>query len=72
MEEVLVSVVIPVYNVEKFLQKCVASVLNQTYRNLDIIRNLNSKSLKNIYLSGNNGITDYSSISSLNWGDKDF
>lgn len=37
MEEVLVSVVIPVYNVEKFLQKCVASVLNQTYRNLDII-----------------------------------
>ena len=33
MEEVLVSVVIPVYNVEKFLQKCVASVLNQTYRN---------------------------------------
>lgn len=37
MKEVLVSVVIPVYNVEKFLQKCVASVLNQTYRNLDII-----------------------------------
>lgn len=37
MEEVLVSVVIPVYNVENFLQKCVASVLNQTYRNLDII-----------------------------------
>ena len=45
---------------------------NVKYRNLDIIRNLNSKSLKNIYLSGNNGITDYSSISSLNWGDKDF
>lgn len=37
MEEVLVSVVIPVYNVEKFLKKCVESVLNQTYRNLEII-----------------------------------
>lgn len=37
MEEVLVSVVIPVYNVEKYLQKCVESVLKQTYRKLDII-----------------------------------
>ena len=45
---------------------------NVKYRNLDIIRNLNSKSLKNIYLSGNNGITDYSSISNLNWTNKDF
>ena len=45
---------------------------NVKYRNLDIIRKLNSKSLKNIYLSGNNGITDYSSISNLNWTNKDF
>lgn len=33
----LVSVIIPAYNVEKFLPKCVESVLSQTYRNLDII-----------------------------------
>ena len=37
MEEALVSVIIPVYNVEKYLKKCVDSVLNKTYRNLDII-----------------------------------
>lgn len=37
MEEVLVSVIIPVYNVEKYLKNCVESVLNQTYRKLDII-----------------------------------
>ena len=37
MEETLVSVIIPVYNVEKYLKKCVESVINQTYKNLDII-----------------------------------
>ena len=37
MGEALVSVIIPVYNVEKYLKKCVESVLNQTYKNLDII-----------------------------------
>lgn len=34
---VLVSVIIPVYNVEKYLERCVKSVLNQTHRNLEII-----------------------------------
>ena len=33
----LVSVVIPVYNVEKFLVECVESVLGQTYSNIEII-----------------------------------
>ncbi|WP_270504404.1 glycosyltransferase family 2 protein [Eubacterium limosum] len=32
-----ISVIIPVFNVEKFLKKCVDSVVNQTYRNLEII-----------------------------------
>ena len=33
----LISVIIPVYNVEKYLQKCLDSVINQTYTNLEII-----------------------------------
>ena len=33
----LISVIIPVYKVEKYLEKCVDSVINQTYDNLEII-----------------------------------
>ncbi len=32
-----VSVVIPIYNVEKYLDRCIDSVVNQTYKNLEII-----------------------------------
>lgn len=35
--EKLISVIIPVYNVEKYLEKCIQSVINQTYKNLEII-----------------------------------
>lgn len=33
----LISVIVPVYNVEKYVGKCVDSILNQSYKNLDII-----------------------------------
>lgn len=39
MEEKKVSIIIPVYNVEKYICKCLDSVVNQTYRNLEIIIN---------------------------------
>ena len=32
-----ISIVIPIYNVEKYLPRCVESVLNQSYENLEII-----------------------------------
>lgn len=36
-EDILVSVIVPVFNVEKFLEKCVNSITNQTYKNLEIL-----------------------------------
>lgn len=33
----LISVIVPVYNVENYLGNCVDSILNQTYKNLEII-----------------------------------
>ena len=33
----LISVIIPIYNVEKYLDRCVDSIINQTYKNLEII-----------------------------------
>lgn len=33
----LISVILPIYNVEKYLRKCVDSLLKQTYKNLEII-----------------------------------
>ena len=36
-ESAMVSVIIPVYNVQMYLAECVDSVINQTYKNLEII-----------------------------------
>lgn len=33
----LISVIVPVYNVEKYLKQCLDSIINQTYKNLQII-----------------------------------
>lgn len=37
MEEKLVSIVTPVYNAERFIEKTINSVLSQTYQNLELI-----------------------------------
>ena len=36
-EQPLISVIVPVYKVEAYLDPCVESIINQTYRNLEII-----------------------------------
>lgn len=35
--EPLISVVVPIYNAEQYLEKCISSICNQTYQNLEII-----------------------------------
>lgn len=35
--ESLISVIVPIYKVEKYLKKCIDSIINQTYKNLEII-----------------------------------
>ena len=33
----LISVIVPIYKVENYLKKCLDSIVNQTYKNLEII-----------------------------------
>ena len=37
MSEIKVSVVVPVYNVEKYLRQCLDSIVNQTLKEIEII-----------------------------------
>ena len=37
MNDVKVSVIMPVYNSEKYLEKCISSVLNQSLREIELI-----------------------------------
>lgn len=37
MNQPLVSVIVPCYNVEQYLHKCIDSIINQTYKNLEIL-----------------------------------
>ena len=33
----LISVIVPIYRVEEYLDECIQSIRNQTYKNLEII-----------------------------------
>jgi|GEM_PF-6905643 len=37
MSEILISIIIPIYNVEKFIFQCLKSCVEQSYRNIEII-----------------------------------
>ena len=67
-----VSVIIPLYNEEKYITACVESVINQTYKNLEIIivddkstdnslkivKNIKDKRIKIISLKKNAGVAN--------------
>ena len=37
MSSELISIIVPVYKVEKYIDRCVESIINQTYKNIEII-----------------------------------
>ena len=37
MNNPLISIIVPIYNVEKYLSKCIDSIINQTLENIEII-----------------------------------
>lgn len=37
MENTLLSIIVPVYNVELYIRKCLDSILNQTFREYELI-----------------------------------
>lgn len=54
----LVSILIPLYNQERYFEKCIRSVCNQTYKNLEIV-------------VVNDGSTDRSPLILKKWAEKD-
>ena len=60
-DNILISVVIPVHNTEKYLPKCLDSVLNQNYKNIEIIV-VNDASLGNCNEIVNDYIKKYDNI----------
>lgn len=33
----LVSIIVPVYNAEKYIKKCIESIINQTYKKIEVV-----------------------------------
>ena len=58
MQKDLISVIVPIYNVEPYLDRCVGSLVRQTYDNLEI-------------LLVDDGSTDNSGVLAEDWGRKD-
>lgn len=54
----MISVIVPVYNVEQYLDECIVSIVNQTYREIEI-------------LLINDGSTDHSGDICYSWAKKD-
>ena len=36
-DDILVSIIVPVFNVEEYLDNCISSIVCQTYKNIEIL-----------------------------------
>lgn len=54
----LISIIIPIYNVEPYLQRCITSVRNQTYRNIEIVLVDDGSSDNSLNICNENAIQD--------------
>ncbi|WP_158097256.1 glycosyltransferase [Massilimicrobiota sp. An105] len=65
-----ISVIVPIYNVEKYLDRCIESLINQNYNNLEIIliNDGSSDSSKNICLNWKNKSSKIKYIEKTNGG----
>ena len=64
MKKETVSIIVPIYNTEQYLKKCIDSLINQTYKNLEILlindgSTDNSDSICNEYVKKDNRIKYY-------------
>ena len=55
---VKVSVIVPVYNVEKFINRCVDSILSQTFKDFELILVNDGSKDKSLEIIGDNLIED--------------
>ena len=47
----IVSIIVPIYNVEKYIEECILSIINQTFKKIEIILvndGANDKSMERI------------------------
>ncbi len=65
MQNELVSVIMPLYNNEKFLERAIVSVINQTYQNWELII-INDKSTDNSLEIANEYSNQYENINLIN------
>ena len=37
LDNILITIIVPIYNVQEYLRKCIESIINQSYKNIEII-----------------------------------
>ncbi|WP_060668318.1 glycosyltransferase family 2 protein [Oceanobacillus caeni] len=65
MDFPLISVIIPVYNVEEYLEECLNSIINQTYKHIEVII-INDGSTDNSYKVINEYANNYKNMKVIN------